>query len=109
MPSAPGGSRHAYRQHPEATEQQDGSRDQGLVRSESGGDGGRNDDRQNCQGERAIVDEQSEQLVRSGSQHVHDTTSWRGRRASAWRANATAPSPTSRNSAANATIARSSP
>src|ERR1700676_4860536 len=105
MPSmSPGGSRHVRQQHAEAAEYQYGSRRQWNVWHEGGRDGGKHDDCHDLQGERAVIDEQSEQLANHGSQHAHGKTSARGRRA-----RVTAQSPTARNSAANATIARSAP
>src|SRR5215470_7945086 len=95
---------HVCQEHAETAKQQDGSRRQGDIWNQPRRNSGECDNGQDLQGERAIVDEQSDQLAKGGSQRIHGKTAVPGRRA-----RMTAARPAARNSAAKATIERSAP
>src|SRR6266700_1236275 len=104
MPSAPRSSCHVCKEDAGAAQQQDASRRQRNAWNQNCRHRGKPDNRHDLEGERAIVNKQAEQLAKDRSQCVHGKTSALGRRAEA-----TAASPTARNSAANMMIARSAP
>src|ERR1043166_823387 len=99
--SAAGGSRHVCKKNAEAAEAYDRSGRQWDLGSQRGRSPGHQHDRHDLQGERAVVDEQPDQLANNSSERAHGKTS-----AARRRARGTAARPTARKSAANTTIAR---
>src|SRR5260370_22239547 len=104
MRSVVAGSHHVRTKHTEAAEQQNDASSYWDIGNQIRRNTGEQDDRKDRQRQRAVVDEQSDQLATGCGQRLHGTASGLGRRA-----RTTAASATARNSAANATIARSAP
>src|ERR1700751_3033197 len=100
MPSLPPYSaRHVCEQHPEAAQQQDAAcrqREAGIQRY---GHRGQRNNRNDLDRQRAVVNEQADELAQDKSQCAHGSTS-----APVWRTRPTAARPAARNNAANSMI-----